>query len=503
MNRTHGFLPHSNRTAALVAAVLLGALALRAAPSAAPAAAEVMVTGQALAASPNRATEARLDAMRQAVGEVAGRQVRSLALTSYHQLAAQYTVTKLDGFVERAEPAGPPEIAGDLYHQRFRIVVRPGAVNRDLVEQKLDVDFLYEVVARPRIALALEERWKPEASATAWQPDERPLSQQAVIAHFKARHDGFIFKDLDLLRDNQAQTADYVREAARNSFDVLIVGRTRSAAREPQAVGAANPWTQRRDAGRAGDRRFAFDAELEWRVVNVATAETLLVLSGSLTPDIAEAGEQGHAPDAAARWAKEQLLAQKVPELFRELLAYWNRRALGGEVEVVFEVRGTPPDPEDLAGRIRSVAGLDTQRVQLVGLTGGELVFSVQSALGGSELAGQLGTALAGRWRLQEARSGRLRFIPADGGDRAGLRLVLGGLGLAEVRTVEQGLRAQPGIHSVTRDEFAGGRAVLTVFAALSAEDVAAAAEALLPGRLRVEKITTGEIVAAGVEPRP
>jgi hypothetical protein len=459
-----------------------------------------MVEGLAPEENPNRAATARLDAMRKAIEQVAGRQVRSLALTSYQQMVANYTLARTNGFVEAAEPFGPPDVADGVYRQRFRVRVKAGEINRDLVAQKIDVDFLYEIVARPRIALAVQDEWRPPGATAGWEPDGRALSNQEIARFFKERHPGFVFKDLDLLRESQAQTVDYVREAGRSRFDILIVGRTRGVSRGVTEAGAANPWLAKKGDAAAAGPRYAYDTEVEWRAVNVATSETLFTVTGRFaTPDHEGVAER-QAPDAAVVWAKQRLLATKVPELFRELLAGWNRAAFDQGYEIVFRTGGEV-DPDEIQRTLVGLAGFSPETVRLVTAQGGEVVFGASSAQSGTDQAAQLRAAFAPRFIVQEIRPGRI--VLAVAARAGGLRLEVAGLGFSDAARLQQQLEGLPGVTAVQREEFTGGKGVWTVRAAQAADDLALALERATGVRLQVLSVGGQRIEARLAEVRP
>lgn len=471
-------------------------------PATGAAADTVLVEGLAAADSGDRAASARQDAMRKAIEQVAGRQVRTLALTSYHQLLANYTLAQTSGFVEAAEPVGPPDVADGVYRQRYRITVKAGDVNRDLVARKIDVDFLYEIVARPRIALAVRDEWRPPGGGAGWEPDGRALTNQEIARFFHDRHPGFVFKDLELLRTGQDQAVDYVREAARGRFDILVVGLTRAVQRGVTEARDANAWLARAgDAGLLG-KRYAFDVEMEWRAVNVATAETLFTVTGTYATPEGEGAAERQAPDAALVWAKRQALARKVPELFREMLAGWNRAAFDRSYEIVFRTDGQV-DPDDLRRGLEGAAGFEPETVRLIGATGGEIVFGARSPQGGTDQATRLRAAFAPKFLVQEIRPGRIVLAAVASAETAGVRVEVGGLGFSDVARLQQQFERLPQVGAVRREEFAGGRAVWTLNTAQPVEELALLLEAGAGVRLQVQSVGARRIEARLAEVRP
>lgn len=464
----------------------------------APAAVEVTVQGAAPAHLPNASAEARLDALRKAVEQVAGRQVRSLALTSYQQMLANYTISRIDGFVEAAEAFGPPETAGGVLLQRYRVRVRAGSVNQDLVVQKIDVDFLYEAVARPRIAIAVTDRTRASSDlAEPWQPQPGQPTASALTRYFKSRHPGFTIKDLDLLRDSRAQEVDYVREAGRNQFDLLVLGETRTWRRGTLAPGRENPWLTAPGKAGAGEARMWYDAAVEWRVVNVATRETLFAVSGNIAEQ-AEAAALASA-DAAHAAALERAFARKLPELFRELLAYWNRGAFEQTLELAFTGAGV--DGFALAAKLAATSGLAPDSIQLISAASGQALFSVRATQTRDRLASALRDSLGAGFRIQELRPGRIGFVAESAAGTAGVRVELREVSLGDCIAVEKALAAVSGVEQVRRLRFSGGIAELQVQGQRSAEEIASAIESAGGGRISTVDLGPDRVVLRGGRP--
>lgn len=479
----------------LALGVVVSGHAQRHVPTGAPAEqTEITIEGLAPAGDPNRESSARQDAMRKAIEQVAGRQVRNLAIASYHQLLASYTLAQTSGFVEEAGPLGPGEESGGVFLRRYRVRVRAGEVNRDLVEQGIDVDFLYEVVARPRIALALRDEWRPPTDPTGWQSDGRATSNQEINRYFKQKHTGFVFKDLELLRESLDQKVDYVREAGRARFDVLILGQTRAVPRTVRLASESNPWLARPADPAGGTLRHNYDAELEWRVVNVATAETLFTISGRFTTPADAPNQELATPDAAMLWAKERLLTDKVPELFRNLLAYWNRQAFSQDYELVFQTAGTVA-PDELAALLREKAGFAGEELRLVSASGGEVIFAGHSPQGGTDVAGRIGAAVAPRFIVQEIRPGRIMLARGETAG-TGVRVEVSGIAFGAAANLERNLAAAPGVLGVRRLEFAQGRVVLIVSTARAPADLALNIEKIGGPDLRIRTVSGDRIEA-------
>ncbi len=469
---------------------LLGGLASLAAQDAAT---TVMVDGAAAEGVPNVEAALRTDAMRQALTQVAGTQVNRYAITASQQLLADYTFAQVDGFVEAAEAMGTPRLADGVWTQRFRVRVRAGDLNRELVSREIDVQFLYETVARPRIAIAVTESWQPEVDG-AWVERPGQFSVARIGEYFKSRHPDFDLRDLDLLRVNQGQEVDYVREARANQFDYLVVGETRLSRRAMPAAGD-NPWTARAGDPAAGAARHAFAAALEWRVVEVATARTVFTLQDKVEPD-ATALRGVASREAAADWARTTAVDAQTPVLFRRLLAQWNREAFNRSWEIV--LRGAELDLLELGSRLRERSGLEASSVTLRGAARGEAVFAARTSLGNDEQVAAVGTALGKGFRLADLRTGRMVFEQvgvAGGAATAGVRVRLEQVRFADARAIATALEGVRGVVAVERGRMSGGVSELLVRGTAEAEELAIAAEEVAPERVRVIELGEDLIV--------
>lgn len=492
---------------ALTGCVPCGAAAAEA--GAHPASVRVRVTGHAAADNPDRANAARLDAMRAAIREAGGAQVRAHSVARFGELVSQFTYVRANGLVGAMQPAGPPAVAGDLYAQDFLVEVRVDALNRDLVTEKIDVAFLYDVVRRPRIAVCVADLWNPTGDPgrpLAADPDQS--SNQQIVAEFKRRHDGFVFKELNLLRAAAGEEADYVREARRNNFDLLILGTTRTnlvrgAAPPPRPETALNgapsaaggqPDTLaklRALAPPAAAEGPAFGVMLDWRAINVSTAETVLALSGDRPAVAGDARD----PAAASRAAKLALLEPRIAELFRELIGYWNQRAFGESYELTFRTNGEP-GPLAIERTLGERGGFVADSVVLAGATAGRVVFTATATLSRAEVAQNLAQAFGPALAVSAIRPGAIELEPAGASAVRAVAVTIAGLSLTDTLAVQSALAGVAGVSAVHRQPFAGGKVTLLVTTTLADEALGVAVEAALPGRLRVTGLGPGGVEA-------
>ncbi|GAB5561227.1 MAG: hypothetical protein SynsKO_28740 [Synoicihabitans sp.] len=459
---------------------------------------ELVVEGTAAANVPNAAAAVKSDAMRRALEEVAGRQVRSYALTASNQMVASYTFAKVEGMVERADPVGPLEQVSGVWLQRFRIAVRSGELNRELVAEGIDVEFLYETVSRPRIAIAIREQWQSEVEGP-WATRPGSFSVARIGEYFKSRHPDFDIRDLDLMRRDSTEEVDYVREANANRFDYLIVGETRLS-RRPLPAAGKNPWAMRVGDPEAGQERHAFAAELEWRVVEVASARTVFTVQDRVEPDPRELREVASRESAAA-WAGEQVVDARAPELFRRMLAQWNRQVFNQAWEII--LRGSQLDLLAIDGQLRERSGLESASISMRGASRGEAIFSARSSMGANEQVAEVAAALGEGYVMVDMRPGRMVFERVGAiASAPGVLVRLEGVGFTESRAITTALGKVSGVQRVESAGMRGGVREIRVVGSADPEDLAIAAEGAAPGRVRVMDLSDTQIVIQAEESR-
>lgn len=508
----------------LLAPALLGVLTLSAQPApdsartepTAPPASEaraerVIVTGNAAADNLDRANAARLDAMRQAIQQVGGAQVRSHEAARFGELVAKFTYVRATALVTSIREAGPAVVADGVYRQPFSVEVLNEELNRALVKDKIDVQLLYDLVQRPRILVAVQDEWNPTGDpAAAPVIDSDQASRQLIIAGFKERHPDFVFKEPRLLREGTGGAEALIEEAKRNQFDILILGATQS-----KLVSAPVHATPVEDRGMTANglpdsqaklarimparpaARAQFDVAVDWRVVNVSSAETLFVIGGARSPTDEDPPEFS----AAKRTAKQALIRTKTDELFRELLFSWNQRAFSETYELLFNTPGLT-DARTLSTRLEN-AGFVPGSVRLQESSPGLFLYTATANLGAEEIRDNLARVFAPELRIAASRRGRFEFEPVASTTLRTVAVTLIGLSLTDVRTLQAALERQAGVNRVQRQPVTAGRVSLQLATTLDDDDLGLAVEAALPGRVRVTEQTATGIVADAITASP
>jgi len=494
----------ASRIVRLVVAVLscaaasVFAFASDAAPEGARAeVARVVVTGTAVLENVDHVNAARMDAMRQAIQQVGGAQVRAHEAVRFGELVKKFTYVRAEALVESVEPAGPPETSGGVYRQAFVVKVRPAQVYQDLVKERFDVEFLYDVIQRPRILVAVLDEWNPSGDPAApFVADPDQASRQLIMQVFRERHADIVFQEPRLLREGSAGLQALIEEARGDDFEILIVGETRSS-----LVGGIDPAraavvTDRgMSAGGLPDARAKlqrissarpsarprFDVAVNWSVVDVATRRQIVGVRDARPP----APEDPADFDGAKRIAKETLIRAKAAEVFRELVLIWTQRAFSTGYELVFRT-GAEVDAVVIATALRERAGFVADSVKMTDSRPGRFRFTASAALGPDEIRANLNRVFGPGIRVVASQGGRFELEAAEASALRVVMLTVAGVSLGDARALQAALEKHPEVAKVARQPVAGGRAPLQITTTLNDDDLGLAVENALPGRLRI-----------------
>ncbi len=442
----------------------------------------VAVNGVADDARADKAQAAKLDAFKKAIEQAAGLQVENKDVAVNNVLSSFTEVTRA-GFVEDSTLLGSPKSDGTNYIQAYQIKVRIGEINRELVKGRIDVKFLYDVVSRPRICLAItdEEKNIPEAGGSA---SYSGVSSSKITQYFLSRNPNFIFKDLALLRKSANESVDYVREAANNGFDVLILGTTRwmSQLMPPKPSTYNEP-------GHPPFRQI--NNTINWRVIKVATSENIWGIFG-------EKEMQLLLTDSTNKYG---LINEKAAELFRELLAYWNRSAFREAYEISFESSETKNAPQ-LQTRLRQVQAVDTDSLRILDSGKVKLTFSVVITGSLSELLSSLATVFKDQYEILSARPGKVELIAVKDKNSI-ISLKIRNSTLLFARQIREKLPTSEGIRTVEQGPFSQGELTLSITTARPAEYIGEELERLFGDKIRILDISAKSIAAEYRQPAP
>jgi hypothetical protein len=442
------------------------------------------VIGTTAAGNANRAENAQADAYRKALLAVAPVYVEARSSANLNELVSNYTYTEVRGFIEDSQPIGQGYVRDDIYFQPFKIKVNRGDLNLSWLKNKLDLKLLYDQVARPRICLAVEDVDVTEAGET-----KNPIhfSNGIVTKYFQSRHKDFAFKDLNLLRNSARQAEDLVREANNNSFDILIYGTSRYIEKkQPQfrisELREGNPGSivdKVKAKGQSSDSQ-TWESEIQWQVINVSAKETIFVTQ--VFP-----GTGNQAPEMAGLPMKYGPVEHAASQLFRELLVYWNDRALNQKFEITFSFTDAP-DTDRLLGKLRAVKGINANSVQLQTFEKSQIVFAVSASRPLAELISGLARGFQNEFKVFSSDKSQIK-LSALNAPRAEITIRARGISLSEAAGLESELRGLQEIESVRKEPFQNKTATYIVKTVEASEALGLLLEKTHP-KLKVDSVS-------------
>jgi len=436
----------------------------------------VRVTGMSDAELGDFRRRAKHDAMNRAIAKAAGVQVKSHALASMHSLVAHYSYARSEGFVSAMRSLGPGIVQDGLYYEEYEIEVQQQEINRELVSNGIDVEFLYDLVERPKIAIALDEYWKLSEKTEVFQ-FSNSSSFSRIVKEFKRRHPGFVIRDLSMLRDSVSSEIDYVDLAQQGQFDVLIAGYTEVDSRSMENVENMNPWlqsSQNRDSRPVWD----VDGRVSWRVIRVGSKEVLFTVSDFDSLDNAARLTAAGNERVSADLVMDSLLSRACEDLFIELMAQWSRAVLKQQVELVFVHKGND-DPFRVEAKLGKLDAISSQSLLLDQVSADRCSFRFQTGEMSLVLVSILSQTFDD-YQVSSLKSGVIEMRWRDPLHAASVELHIAGLPFGKTNWLQR-LEGNEGIASVERVKFENGNAVYDVFGDLTADDIARLVNDLIP----------------------
>ena len=301
------------------------------------------------------------------------------------------------------------------------------------------------------------------------------------------------------MRQSANESVDYIREAANNGFDVLIYGTTQTARRPvrqsedsmamsppPSLNTGASVWENLSETvekpSAAGE---LFETKIDWRAIKVATSETIVSIS-------ADTAENELKTDSKALtnqvFAKYGMVDEKASELFRELLAYWNRSAFRQTYEITFE-GSEVPDALQTQQQLAKVHPVDAESIRLNSSGKGKLNYSVVVNGSLSELTSSLASVFKGRFKIAGARQGKVDLI-SEMGEQPAITLKIRNVSLSEASQVQNALASSSDVQTVAKESFTNGEVTMVVKTSQSIDDFGMQLEKLFPDKIRVVSTT-------------
>lgn len=423
--------------------------------------AAVQVTGVADNGRGNLGEALKRDACRKAIEQVAGFKIvsRTVALDSF---VKTFLDLQIDGFVVECRPLSGVRSQGGTSTQEFAVTVKTGLLDKELLAKKIDEKLLYDMVDRPLICVAIEDKIK-DAPGKEWDTTTQ-LSFGRIAGYFLRLNRNFEFRDLNVMRRSTNETIEAVALEQAADYDLLVSGRTRIEAGaeyndiKPDYVNPFDP------PGR-GASVLKFHTRVEWRVTEVASKRLVLSIDDESSERVLGDG-----------LSKTNFLDKKVTELFRELAADWISKAFRAPYKIVFSSSGRADSDALLAG-LKLAKGLDSESITMSGETKGRITFSATASGDLAEIRGSLEKSFKDKYRIVQARRGQI-FLELESDPGIGVvNLEISNLSASRARDIKGQIERMGDVSGLKQINFAGNRLVLELRSALSAEDLALALE--------------------------
>lgn len=437
----------------------------------------VRVTGMADNARGDLEEALRRDACRKAIEQAAGFQMVSRTV-AFNSLVKTFTDVKVDGFVVECKPLSGVTSQGETSTREFAVKVKTGLVNQELLVQKIDVKLLYDVVSRPRICVAIEDKIK-DAPRGEWDTSGQ-MTGLRIVDHFRRLNRNFEFQDLSLMRRSTSESLEAValEQAALNNYDLLVSGTTRIEARaEANDTNPAyrNPFE---DAPGGSAAPLRFRTTVEWRVTEVASKAVVLAIQDESSDRVWE--------DESS---KTKFLDRKVAGLFRDLMAHWISMAFSAPYKIEF-LSSRTADSTPLLARLKLAKGLDSGSIRLSGDIKGRLTFSATASGDLAEIRGSLEQVFKDKYRIVLAQLGLVQLEETELDSSLGtVSLVVSNLTASRAANIEQQIKRMDCIRDLEEEAFRGGNLSLKLRSALSAKELGLALEKAVSG-LRISDYT-------------
>lgn len=426
----------------------------------------------------------RRDACRQAIQQVVGVQIISKTISA-NNIVKEFTDAKLYGFVTECKARTTIAAEGGVSIQEFVVTVKTGEVNKELLVQKVDLAVLYDVVSRPRICIAIDDKIRDSLDA---EPEtSTAVSSGKIIEYFRHLNPKFDFLDPGMMRRNTTDSLDAValEQAALGNYNILVSGTTRIEPKpEPRATAVKPDLENPFDSGGSGPVKYI--TKISWKVIDVATKQPICYVNDQT----AEASFEELA-------SKSKVLERSVARLFRELMAHWNTTAFNTAYQIVFSANSSAQsqDSDMLKARLNTVAGLDAETIKMAGQNKGKITFDVTATGDLAEVRGSLEKKFKDKYNIVISQPGLIELAAIGGDAVATITVAVANLTATQVGEIERQLKALPEASGVDEIDFGGGRLVLAVKTTSTARELAPLLEKAIVG------IKVSDYTPVGVTP--
>lgn len=418
---------------------------------------EVIVTGTADDSLPTRddkVNAARASAYKRALEEVAPVLVDSRAMANMHTLVSNYQYSEVQGFIEKATALDDGISNGGVFLQRYRIKVNTGDFNLELIKKKVDVKIVYDQVSRPSICLALDR-------------ESNDITQQ----YFHSKNTDFKFFEVSLPGASPRDDAAYVDEARKYSFDVIVLGETRTVEQQ-----------ERKRAFTGDSIVLAVSAgppplvHVSWRAINVHTRAIICSVTMARKDN----------PFLQNTNKFRTVRGEAAAELFRELMSAWNLASRDKSILFSFENYGQA-DSKDIAAKLATIPGLNRNSIKAGRFTQEKMEFSAAASVTLAEINSALARVFTDQYRVVSANPDRVDLSLV--GAPPTITVTINGVSLSELREIESRLRTFDGIRGFKRINYDQNTVRLSVESFKSSEDLGLFLEEALKPRLKTRSL--------------
>ncbi len=436
----------------------------------------VQVTGVVESSRGNLAEALRRDACRKAIEQVVGFQIVSRTFAA-NNIVKDFTDVKLDGFITECKSRTGIKADAGVSTQEFAITVKTGEVNKELLAQKIDVRILYDVVSRPRICVAIEDKVK-DAPQADWDITTTRSSGR-IIEYFKRLNPRFDFLNPSMMRRNTADTLDAValEQAASGSYNILVSGSTRI-----EAIAERNPTPVRPDLKNPFEEDVVrYVTTVSWQVTDVATKGTILAIHDQ-TDELT---------------SKTKVWDRNVTNLFRDMMAYWNETAFGSAWQIMFSSSSSAKeqDTDSLLSCLKRTSGLDAETIKMAGKSKGKVTYTAIATGDLAEIQGALEKLFKGKYNIVKSQPGLIELAAVGASAVGSIAVGITNISVTQADKIERQLKALPEVGGLDEGEFRGGRSLWNIKSSLTARELGLILERTIIG------ITVSDYSSAGETP--
>jgi hypothetical protein len=265
----------------------------------------VTVTGSCGTSNANFKKVALREALRSAVQDVLGVQVKSETLVKNFQLINDKILTRVDGYVRKWEVL-KEENSGDEYAVTIKAWVEQGLLNKDLFMNGIDVEQVYDWAGKPRILVVVNDYIDSKQSITAFmQPQlEGLLKNRGMTILSGEQLKEIKARDVELASKN-SNTA--IALGKRYGAEIVIVGKTVSAFSRELDV--------------AGFKYYFYTTQFDAKAYRTSNAEILLSKVYTDTKGEQDTSAMGK-HDAAVR-SISNILDQHAQDIVFNVVKHW------------------------------------------------------------------------------------------------------------------------------------------------------------------------------------